>query len=64
MGELTTIPIFKATRERVKVLGHKGESYDLILNRILDEVDYLEMMERQYERLKEKDRFVSLDEIE
>jgi hypothetical protein len=64
MGEITTIPILKSTRERVKVLGHKGESYDSIINRILNDLNYTDMMQRQYERLKEKNRFVSVDDIE
>lgn len=34
----TTIPCKKTTRIRVKDLGKKGESYDHLLNRILDSV--------------------------
>jgi hypothetical protein len=32
----TTIPCKKTTRIRIKDLGKKGESYDHLLNRILD----------------------------
>ena len=63
MAEITTIPVHKQTRDRIKVFGHKGETYDEILNRILDEVSYEEFMERQYERLSEKEKFISLDDI-
>jgi hypothetical protein len=33
---LTTIPLRKATRDRLKQLGGKGETYDDILNRLID----------------------------
>ena len=32
----TTIPCKKTTRVRIKDLGKKGESYDHLLNRIMD----------------------------
>ena len=63
MSEVTTIPIHKETRERIKLFGHKGETYDEILNRVLSEVEYEEFMERQYKKLAEKSRFVSLDDL-
>jgi hypothetical protein len=34
-----------------------------ILKRLMDEVDYEAFMERQYKKLEEKKKFVSLDEI-
>ena len=63
MGELTTIPLYKITREKLKALGTKGETYDQIINKIIERINYEEFMERQYERLKQKDKFVTLDEI-
>lgn len=36
MGEITTIPLSKATRDRLRALGKKGESYDTLLNRMMD----------------------------
>jgi hypothetical protein len=35
---LTTIQLNEETRKRLKALGKKGESYDQVINRILDEV--------------------------
>ena len=32
----TTIKIFPETRDRLKELGKKGESYDSLINRILE----------------------------
>jgi len=59
----TTIPIEKETRERLRMLGRKGETYDEILKRLMSLAEYEEFMERQYERLKDKKAFVSLDEL-
>lgn len=36
MGDLTTIPLTKLTRDRLRALGRKGESYDQLLNRLMD----------------------------
>ena len=63
MNEITTIPITKEVRDMLKSYGLKGETYDNILRRIMNLVDYEEFMEQQYRFLQEKDKFVSLDEI-
>ena len=62
MSEDTTIPVKKDVRDRLKQYGMKGETYNDILKRLMDEVDYETFMERQYKKLGEKDKFVSLDE--
>ncbi|MGA2789496.1 MAG: hypothetical protein ABSF00_01875 [Candidatus Bathyarchaeia archaeon] len=59
----TTIPVEKETRDRLRSLGKKGETYTQILNRLMSSAVYEEFMERQYERLKDKKAFVSLDEL-
>ena len=63
MGELTTIPVYKDTREKLKAYGFKGETYDKILQRLMERVEYTSFMERQYEILSHKDKFKPLDEI-
>ncbi len=63
MNEITTIPITKKVRDMLKSYGLKGETYDIILRRMMKQVDHEEFMERQYKLLQEKDKFVSLDEI-
>jgi hypothetical protein len=60
---ITTIPLEKETRERLRSLGRKGETYDQLLKRLISMAEYDEFMTRQYERLKDKNAFVSLDEI-
>jgi hypothetical protein len=63
MSEATTIPVTKDVRDRLKQYGMKGETYNDILKRLMNEVDYETFMERQYKKLGEKEKFVSLDEI-
>jgi hypothetical protein len=36
LPDITTIPLTKATRDRLRGLGKKGESYDALLNRLMD----------------------------
>ena len=36
MADLTTIPLSKQTRDRLRSLGRKGETYDELLNRLMD----------------------------
>ena len=40
-----------------------GETYNEILQRLMSLAEYEEFMDRQYERLKDKKAFVSLDEL-
>jgi len=60
---ITTIPVAKETRERLRSFGKKGETYDQILRRLMSLAEYEGFMEKQYERLKDKQAFVSLDEL-
>jgi len=60
---ITTIPLEKETRERLRSLGRKGETYDQVLRRLILIAEHEEFMTRQYERLKDKSAFISLDEI-
>ncbi|MEE8403248.1 MAG: hypothetical protein V3R93_05810 [Candidatus Hydrothermarchaeaceae archaeon] len=63
MSELTTIPVKKSTRDRLKGFGLKGSTYDEIINWLSDRVEYGKFMEHQYQRLKEKEKFTSLEEL-
>jgi hypothetical protein len=59
----TTITLEKATRDRLRSLGKKGETYDRILERLTSIAESEEFMESQYERLKDMKAFVSLEEL-
>jgi len=47
----------------LRSLGRKGETYDQVVKRLISIAEYDEFMTRQYKRLKDKNAFVSLDEI-
>ncbi len=36
---VTTIKVSPGTRDRLKAFGTKGETYDALLNRLLDEIE-------------------------
>jgi hypothetical protein len=59
----TTIPVQKDTRDRLRLFGKKGETYDQILRRLMSLAEYEEFMDRQYGRLKDKKAFISLGEL-
>lgn len=62
--DVTTIPVKKSVRDRLKQYGVKGETYNDILNRLMNELDYEMFMDRQYKKLEDKDAFISLDDIQ
>ena len=62
MAGLTTLPVRKSTRDRLKTFGVKGESYDAILARLMEVARESEFWERQVRILKES-RFHSIDEV-
>ncbi|TLZ53014.1 MAG: hypothetical protein E6K18_01420 [Methanobacteriota archaeon] len=61
MVGLTTLPVKKSTRDRLKTFGVKGESYDAILARLMEVARESEFWDRQVRILKES-RFHSIDE--
>ena len=62
MAALTTLPVKKSTRDRLKTFGVKGESYDAILARLMEVARESEFWEREVRILKES-RFHSIDEV-
>ena len=62
MQERTTLPVRKATRDKLKTFGGKGESYDVILRRLMEIAEESAFYERQLWILKES-RFHPLHEI-
>ena len=55
--------MYKNTRDRLKAFGFKGETYDQIVNKLIEKTEYIAFMERQYEILSKKSEFIPLDEI-
>jgi hypothetical protein len=63
----TTIQVKTETREKLKRFGHKGESYDTIIERLMDYLEELnveDLIDERWQKLqKEKKQYIPLDEI-
>ncbi|HMA83567.1 MAG: hypothetical protein KGY67_00270 [Candidatus Thermoplasmatota archaeon] len=63
----TTIQIRKSTREKLKRFGHKGETYDQIIERLtsyFEQLDVEKLIDKRWKKLQEEKKdYVSLDEI-
>lgn len=57
------IPVHRDTRELLKSLGMKGETYDVLIRKLLSIADHAQIMETHYQRLKEKGQFVPLGDL-
>ncbi len=62
MGETTTIPLTKETRDLLKRYGQKGETYDELIRRLLQVAEQVEFANRQ-KRILEDEEFVSIDQV-
>ena len=62
MKNLTTIAIKKETREKLKKQGFKDETYDEIIERLIEIYKREAFYEREKRILKEEE-FVPLDEV-
>lgn len=64
---VTTIQVQNETRDKLKLFGHKGESYDSIIERLMnycEELNIEELIEKRWNQLqREKEHYISLDEI-
>lgn len=59
---LTTIPISREVRDRLKRLAGKGETYDELLRRLIEDAELRLLYERE-RRILETEEFVPLDEV-
>ena len=55
----TTIAISEDTKDLLKTLGSKGETYDEIIQKM--SIAYKEFMEKQYNRLAETNKFKKME---
>ncbi len=62
MGETTTIPLSKETRDLLKKYGQKGETYDELIRRLLEMAEQMEFARAQ-KRILENEEFVPLDQV-
>ena len=63
MSEITTIPVTKETRDLLKMLGMKGESYDALLRRLI-EVAKCQMLYRDLDEIRRKGDYVKIEDID
>jgi hypothetical protein len=57
---VTTIQLDPSTREQLKAVGRKGETYDQIVRRLLAVSEYSDFMDEQYRILHEEKHWVRL----
>ena len=62
MAAPTTIKISKETREELRQLGKKGETYDELIQRLMEIAKRIEFFD-DIDRILETEEFVPLDEI-
>ncbi len=58
----TTIAVSYETKEMLRRLGEKGESYDKIIRKLIESGAWKELDER-WNRILEEDEFIPLDEL-
>ena len=59
---LTTVALKPDTKEELRRLGEKGESYDTIIHRLLKETQ-LKQHDRRWNAILDHDDFIPLDEL-
>ena len=62
MSEATTIQIHKDTRDELRSLGRKGETYDELLQRLMETARRVAFFE-DIDRILETEEFVPIDEV-
>ena len=62
MMALTTIQIRKDTRDELKKIGRKGQTYDELITKLL-RIAKKDMFFNELDKIADSEEFVSLDEI-
>ena len=61
-SDLTTIQISKMTRDQLRHLGRKGETYDQVVNRLIEMARKAALF-KDIDRILETEEFVPLEEV-
>ncbi len=64
MASTTTIQVSTPIRDLLKSFGSKGETYNDIIERLVERANYVQFMRENYEILDKEQNWVSLDELE
>jgi len=62
MSKTTTIAVSRETKEVLRHLGEKGESYDEIIRKLLSKVAW-EEADKRWNKILEEDEFIPLEEL-
>ena len=58
----TTIAVSKETKEMLRKLGEKGESYDTIIRSLIEEIGW-ERLDERWNKILKEDEFIPFDEL-
>ena len=58
----TTIAVSKETKEALRVLAEKGESYDTIIRKLIKEASW-KKLDKRWNKILKEDSFIPLDEL-
>ena len=61
---VTTIQVTTDLRDKLKSIGKKGETYNEIIERLIESSEYIDFMRENYRILDEETEWTSLDELE
>ena len=59
---ITTVALKPETKELLRQLGEKGESYDEIIQKLISESS-MKKLDKRWNKILEEDEFISLDEL-
>jgi len=62
MAIITTISVKPETKEILRELGSKGQTYDEIIRMLVDKASIKEL-DKRWNRILEEEEFISLDEL-
>ena len=62
MAAITTISISGDTKELLRKMGEKGESYDAIIRRLLHEANW-KVLDERWNKILDTDEFIPLDAL-
>ena len=62
MSATTIIAVFSETKEILRHFGEKGESYNLIIQKLIKEVGW-KKLDNRWNKILANDEFISLDKL-
>jgi hypothetical protein len=60
---ITTVQIAPETRDLLKAVGRKGETYDTIIRKLLKSAQYVDFMDEQYRILQAERHWTNLKDL-